>query len=279
MKAVIFPNRNKTGIDEALSALTAMLQNYKCEIYIAESVAAAFKAAPSGGDIGLVLGGDGTMLSAAEWGSVTGTPLMGINLGTLGYMHELEAGEIGLLAQFFDGAYIIENRMMLSAQVTRDGKTVFSCEALNEIVVCRGVITKLIDLELSCGCAKAGAYRADGIIVATPTGSTAYSMSAGGPIVDPSLELITTCAVCPHGMCGSNSLVFSPNAVLGIRVSSKYNGDIYLTADGRNRTEIFYNDEVRITRSNMTTKLIKLKEHTFCEALFRKFNERASDFK
>lgn len=273
MKAVIFPNRSKSGTEDALGKLIDILTRRGCGWYIAESVADAFAAYPQGGDIGIVLGGDGTMLSAAEWASGTGTPLIGVNLGTLGYMHELEVDEIELIEKFFNGQYKVENRMMLSAEIIRDGKTVFGCEALNEIVVCRGIITKLIDLELSCDCVKACSYRADGIIIASPTGSTAYSMSAGGPIVDPKLEIITTCAVCPHGFYGSNSMVFSPDSTIGIRVSSKYNGDIYLTSDGRSRTELFYNDEVRIRRSDMKTKLIKLKEHVFCETHARKFNE------
>ncbi|MDD4125524.1 MAG: NAD(+)/NADH kinase [Eubacteriales bacterium] len=274
MRAIIFPNRNKPKTEEALAKLSSILESRQCDIYIAESIEEAAVMYPGGCDMGIVLGGDGTMLSVAEWASGTGTPIIGINHGTLGYMHELEAGEIELIDRFFEGEYNTENRMMLHAEVIRNGEKVFTCEALNEIVVCRGVITKLIDLELFCGCVKAAGYRADGIIISTPTGSTAYSMSAGGPIVDPGLELITACAVCPHGVYGSNTMIFSPDSVIGIRVSSKYNGDIYLTSDGRNRTEIFFNDEVRIRRSAMVTRLIKLKEHTFCETLSRKFNEK-----
>lgn len=274
MRAIIFPNRNKPKTKDTLEKIKAILENRNCGYDIAESAEDAFKLSPDGCDLGIVIGGDGTMLSVAGWASITNTPIIGINQGTLGYMHELESGEVNLIDGFFAGCYNIENRMMLHTGVIRNGKTIFECESLNEVVVCRGIITKLIDLELYCGCTKAAAYRADGIIISTPTGSTAYSMSAGGPIIDPSLELMAACAVCPHGFCGANSMIFSPDSLITIKVSSKYNGDIYLTSDGRNRTEIFYNDEVQIRRSDKVTRLIKLKSNTFCETLSRKFEDK-----
>lgn len=272
MRVLVFPNRNKPKTQYILDKLSLLLEKQGIQMNIAESAKEAMQTFPFGCDLGIAIGGDGTILSLAEWASVTNTPIIGINQGTLGYMHELEAEEINRIEEFFKGNYTVENRMMLHADVVRNGKTVFECESLNEVVVCRGIITKLIDLELFCGCNKAASYRADGLIVSTPTGSTAYSMSAGGPIVDPSLELITACAVCPHGFSGANSMIFSPNSELTIKVSSKYNGDIYLTSDGRNRIEIFYNDSVIIRRSQRVTRLVKLKECTFCETLSRKFS-------
>ncbi|MFA6730837.1 MAG: NAD(+)/NADH kinase [Eubacteriales bacterium] len=274
MKAVVFPNFNKPRTKSSLKTLEGVLAAYGCDYAAAKDAKEAFELFPGGADLAVILGGDGTMLTAADWASVTDTPIIGVNLGTLGYMHELEPNEIDKISRFFTGEYTVEERMMLRAEVLRDGESVFTCEALNEIVVCRGVITKLIDLDLLCDGAKAFSYRADGIIISSPTGSTAYFMSAGGPIIDPKLRLIATCAVCPHGFYGSNSMIFSPDSLLNIKVSSKYNGDIYLTADGRKRLEVFYNDVVAINKSKLATKLIRLSGRAFCEKHFTKFNER-----
>ncbi|MEG1742849.1 MAG: NAD(+)/NADH kinase, partial [Clostridia bacterium] len=217
-------------------------------------------------------GGDGTMLSIAVAAAQNKVPLLGINLGRLGYMTELETDEIPLLSSLKTNEFTVENRIMLSADVIRDGKKAASFTALNEILVCRGSVSRMIDLTLKCDSTSVAAYRADGIIAATPTGSTAYTMSAGGPIIDAKLKLICVCPICPHSFTGSRAIVFSPDSSLEISVSSQYNGDIYLTSDGREHTQIFYDDVVRISRSPLVTGLIKIKKNTFYETLYKKFN-------
>lgn len=271
MTVIVFVNCQKEKSVIVSQKIREICEESNCKAIISANDAQAFELCPQGCAFGVVLGGDGTMLNAAKWASATDTPLIGINLGRLGYMNELEENEIDLLKQLFSVDFSTEERMMLETAVTREGKQVFSATSLNEIVVCRGVTARLIDLDLMCNGKKAGFYRADGIIISTPTGSTAYSMSAGGPIVDPSLKLISVSAVCPHGYSGTNTVVFSPDSVIEVKVSSEYNGDIYVTADGRSAFELYRNDIVTVRRSKMVTRLIKLKGNAFYSILARKF--------
>jgi NAD+ kinase len=274
MKALIFVNPTKQGAEECLASVKRILERNNCACDVAYGAADASARLPEGCDFCAVLGGDGTMLAAAGWASRTGTPLLGVDLGRLGYMSEISIDELDLLSNVFSGEAYTEDRMMLDASVLRGGEERARYTVLNEIVVSRGAVTRLIDLELSCSGEKVGSYRADGLIVSTPTGSTAYSMSAGGPIIDPSLELMTASAVCPHGISFSGSMVFSPDSVLEISVSSKYHGDIFLTADGRESTELFYEDSVRVSRSNSVTKLLRLRSNSFYKILAQKFKEK-----
>lgn len=274
MKSLIFVNRTKPGAEECLEELKNIYRTAGCDHAVVYGAAEAFEICPEGCDFCAVLGGDGTMLAAAGWASRTGTPLIGIDLGRLGFMSELGSKEIALLGSVFKGDARVEERMMLDSSVIRGGEETARYTVLNEIVVSRGAVTRLIDLELRCDGEKVGSYRADGLIVSTPTGSTAYSMSAGGPIVDPSLNIMTASAVCPHGITFSGSLVFAPESALEISVSSKYHGDIFLTADGRESTELCYEDKVTVRRSRLTTKLLRLRENSFYITLAEKFKEK-----
>ena len=143
--------------------------------------------------------------------------------------------------------------------------------ALNEILVCRGAVSKMIRLALRCNGTDVAAYRADGLIVSTPTGSTAYALSAGGPIIDPALSLISVCPICPHTFAGARPLVFSPDSGLEITVSSLYNGDIYLTADGKASRSVNYDDVITVTGSERSVRFIKLKSNAFYQTLYKKF--------
>ena len=274
MQTLVFANAAKPGVGRYLEEVKAILSSRGCACTAVYDPAGAFAAYPNGCDLCVVLGGDGTMLAAAGWASRTGTPVVGINLGRLGYMSELEPEDIPLLSRVVGSDLPAENRMMLTAEVYREGCLLASYTALNEIVVSRGTVTRLIDLELRCRGENVGSYRADGIIISTPTGSTAYAMSAGGPIIDPSLELITVSAVCPHGSTFSGSMVFSPSSELEISVSSKYNGDIYITADGRESAELFYEDTVRVKRADTVFRLIHPKQNSFYKTLSKKIKEK-----
>jgi NAD+ kinase len=167
-------------------------------------------------DILIVLGGDGSILEAARRATHRGTPILGINLGRLGYMAELELGELDLLKNLFTGEYEIEKRAMLRIEL-RSGSDLRSfCYALNDAVISNGSVSRIIDLELSEGGVPVTTYRADGLIIASPTGSTAYSMSAGGAIVDPRVPCICVTPICPHSFI-ARPLIFSDQSVLEIR--------------------------------------------------------------
>jgi NAD+ kinase len=223
-------------------------------------------------DLLVVMGGDGSILEASRRAAMRKIPILGINLGHLGYMAELEMDELDLLSGLFDGSYYIENRSMLSVEILDDTRTRISSFALNEVAITNGSgIARVIDLELSEGGELITAYRADGLIVATPTGSTAYSMSAGGTICDPRLNCLCVTPICPHSLA-TRPLIFPDNAVLEVRNTSVREKMLYITADGRINYELYRGNVARITRSPMVTQLVRLKKYSFYHKLRAKMS-------
>ena len=223
-------------------------------------------------DLLVVMGGDGSILEASRHAAMRKIPILGINLGHLGYMAELEMEEFDLLAGLFDGSYYIENRSMLSVEILDDTRTRISSFALNEVAITNGSgIARVIDLELSEGGELITAYRADGLIIATPTGSTAYSMSAGGTICDPRLNCLCVTPICPHSLA-TRPLIFPDNAVLEVRNTSVREKMLYITADGRINYELYRGNVARITRSSMVTQLVRLKKYSFYHKLRAKMS-------
>ncbi|MBR2353231.1 MAG: NAD(+)/NADH kinase [Clostridia bacterium] len=211
----------------------------------------------------IVLGGDGFMLDAARRGALSEIPILGINMGRVGYMTELEIDELDLIERVFDGAYRIDERTMLQAEVqSRSGQNKFSSYALNEAAITNGSAARIVDLELSDGDELVYTYRADGLLVATPTGSTAYSLSAGGPIVDPKLSCFCVTPICPHSLL-ARPLVFPDTAELRIKNICTREKVLHLTLDGRATFDLYFGDTVVVTKSSKTVKLIRLKEESF----------------
>lgn len=223
-------------------------------------------------DILIVMGGDGTILEAARRASQRGTPILGINMGRLGYMAELEMRELDQLHRLFTGDYELEKRSMLRVELRAQGGELRSfCYALNDAVISNGSVSRIIDLELSESGTPVTTYRADGLIIATPTGSTAYSMSAGGAIVDPRVECFCVTPICPHSFI-ARPLIFSDKSVLEVRNISVREKMLYLTVDGKMNFELYRNQTVRITKSSLETKLIRLKPCGFYKKLRQKMN-------
>ncbi len=227
-------------------------------------------------DILIVLGGDGSILEAARRAAQKGTPILGINLGRLGYMAELEMGDLDLLSRLFSGDYTIEKRSMLRVELLSGGELRSFCYALNDAVISNGSVSRIVDVELSEGGERVATYRADGLIIATPTGSTAYSMSAGGAIVDPRVECFCVTPICPHSFL-SRPLIFSDTSTLEVRNICAREKMLYLTVDGRMNFELYRNQVVRITKSTMETGLIRLKECGFYKKLWQKMNNSQND--
>ena len=220
----------------------------------------------------IVLGGDGTILESARKAAPAGIPLLGINLGRLGYMAELELDETDRLSEIVEGKYRLDRRMMIKVEVIgRDGNVKFESYALNDAVISNGVTARMIDLALSEGGAAITNYRADGLIIATPTGSTAYSMSAGGAIADPRINCLCVTPICSHSLT-ARPLVFPDSAVLEIKNTSQREKMLYVTVDGRINYELYRGNIVRITRSPMETTLIRLKKYSFYRKLRAKMN-------
>lgn len=234
-------------------------------------------------DLIIVLGGDGTILEAARRAAVRGTPILGINLGRVGYMAELEMDELDMLSRLFTltagengvpvPAYSIETRSMLSVELLdTEGKVRQSAYGLNDAVITNGSIARIVDIELYENGMPVTTYRADGLIVASPTGSTAYSMSAGGPVADPRVACFCVTPICPHSLA-ARPLIFPDDASLEIKNICQREKMLFLTVDGRNNCELYRGETVRITKSPLETNLIRLKSCGFYNRLREKMAE------
>ena len=232
-------------------------------------------------DLIIVLGGDGTILEAARRSAARGTPILGINLGRVGYMAELEMSELDLIGSLFDrttaegfkpASFEIEKRFMLNVEVLNTaGEVRQTMYGLNDAVITNGAVARIVDIELSEGGNHVTTYRADGLIVATPTGSTAYSMSAGGPVADPRVKCLCVTPICPHSLA-ARPLIFPDSATLVVRNICQREKMLYLTVDGRSNCELYRNESVRITRSPMEINLVRLKSCGFYNRLRMKMS-------
>lgn len=224
-------------------------------------------------DVVIALGGDGTILHAARIAAMKNKPVLGINNGTLGFMAGLEADELDMLDNLISGNYITDKRMMLEITVkSENGMHKYYC--LNDAVVARGDMSRMIDCSVSFGAKTEMEYRCDGVIVATPTGSTAYSLSAGGPVLDPSINSILITPVCAHSFY-ARPLVLSPDITVSIQAATKSGGKCMLTVDGEQAVELKSTDTVLINRSaKFYASLIKLKNESFMDVLHNKMIDR-----
>ena len=225
-------------------------------------------------DAVITIGGDGTILRIAPEISKRSIPVLGINLGRVGFMAELETDEICLLSKLFDSEYIIDSRMMLDVDIIRDGKKIHSFTALNDAVIMNGSVSRMIEIELLCNAEHVSYYHADGLIFSTPTGSTAYSLSAGGAVIDPFLECIHVTPVCAHSFNCSRPMVFSPSAELSVKDVRATDSNTYLTLDGNINEQLTFGDEVVVKKSQYTTDLLKIKSTRFYNTLYAKLSER-----
>ncbi len=220
----------------------------------------------------IVLGGDGTVLSAARKACLKNIPILSINTGKIGYLTSLEENEHFDVDLFLSGNFAIERRMMIDCRIERKGNVVYKDTALNDFVVSKGSLSRMLDFRLFCGTKGYMEYRADAVIVSTPTGSTAYSMSAGGAVVDPSLECIQVTPICPYTLSGARHMIFSPESTITINVTETNNSEAWLTGDGSSSYHLESGDNIIINRSKLEASLIKLNAKTFCDVLVSKLN-------
>lgn len=221
-------------------------------------------------DMLICFGGDGTLLHASKAATHHGVPVLGVNIGTMGFMAELEASEISLLSALAERKYQIESRMMLEACVLRDGAEVFHEKALNDAVITKGAVARVIQMSIFCDGTEAMNFSGDGVIVCTPTGSTAYSMSAGGPIVEPSAENIIITPVCAHTML-TKPVVTAGHRAIEIKIGRMGRKNAFLSVDGGRAFRLNTGDIVRVTKSRNATKLVKLTSKSFFDILNQKF--------
>lgn len=223
-----------------------------------------------GADLLICFGGDGTILHAAKDVNAYGIPVLGVNMGSVGFMAELEYSELSLLSRLADQKFSVEERMMLDVSVVRSGKKVFHEIALNDAALTKGAVARVVDLKISCDKMLMSEFSGDGVVVSTPTGSTGYSMSAGGPIVEPTAENLIITPICAHAM-DAKSFVLSSERVVSIRPGRLARKTAYLSADGGRAFRLLDGDVVEICKSEKVTKLVRLSGRTFYEILAKKF--------
>lgn len=218
---------------------------------------------------GITIGGDGTLLSAARQAAVYGIPICGVNMGQLGFLTAIELPELNqALERLIGGKYYVEERLMLDAAVIRSGEILCSATALNDVVVTKGGFARMIRLNLYIDGLLTANYPADGLIMATSTGSTGYSLSAGGPIVNPSLKVIILTPICPHTLY-SRSLLVSEEEEIKVTVQATHN-DVFLTVDGQTMQQLRPEDTVIVRRSPYCANFIHFGHKSYYETVYTK---------
>lgn len=222
----------------------------------------------------ICFGGDGTILHASKIATANNLPILGVNIGTMGFIAELESGELELLRRIPEGKYTIEPRSMIDVTVTGGaGQRLLHETALNDAVVTKGAIARVVQLSVYCDNVEATSFCGDGVIISTPTGSTAYSMSAGGPIVEPSAKNLLMTPICAHAML-AKSIVVSPERVISVRVGKIGRHNAFLSVDGGRAFRLSTGDVITTRASQKVTRLVRLKQTSFFEILNKKFIDR-----
>ena len=213
-------------------------------------------------DLIICFGGDGTILHMSKTATRAGIPILGVNIGTMGFMAELESSELERLACLATGDYVIDKRMMLDVTVMRDRDILFHDICLNDVVI--------VYLAVECDGVQAMECGGDGVIVATPTGSTAYSLSAGGPIVEPEAHSVLITPICAHDV-GSRCMVASDRRVITVGLTRNTRRNAYLSVDGGKSVRLNMGDVTTIKKSNLETNLVRLKDRSFYDVVNQKF--------
>lgn len=280
----VFPNINNFGVKEIAEDVFSVLKKLNATVYVDEKLKGCF---PESSvkfeysdklidlcDVAIAIGGDGTTLNIAKKTAQKNKAILGINAGRLGFMSGLEKDELELLENVVKGKYEIDKRLMLEAQVIdHNGNLISSHHCLNDAVISRGNFARLVDVELYCNGREVRKMRADGVIISTPTGSTAYSMAAGGPVVSPEASCILATPICPHSLM-DRSIIFSIDAHLVIKAGNDKSECPVLNIDGQEMIELKNGYSVHIKTSDIKTTLIKLKPENFYEILNKKLIER-----
>ena len=226
----------------------------------------------SGADVIICFGGDGTILHMSKTATRAGIPILGVNIGTMGFMAELENTELEQLRRLATGDFTIDKRMMLDVTVFRDRDIIFHDICLNDVVVTKGAVARIVHLAVECDGVEAMECGGDGVIIATPTGSTAYSLSAGGPIVEPAAHSMLITPICAHDV-GSRCMVTSDKRVITVKLTRNARRNAYLSVDGGKSVRLSMGDVTIVKKSNLETSLIRLKDRSFYDVVNQKFRD------
>ncbi len=279
-RVVLWPNIGKPGMGDFVLRTVEYLQALGADVYLPENVRGttseireipilSIQECISVADFILVLGGDGTILSMAQHAAVKKVPILGINLGHVGFISELEMPELRTIKKVFDGEYKIDSRMMLHVEVVRDGEVIYQDMALNEAIIKTGSIFRISLLDILCDREEVCSLRGDGVIISTPTGTTAYSLAAGGPVIEPSAENISVVPICSHRV-QAKSYIFSPHREICVIPRFFNDTSVLVSCDGRKGIELQEGDRVDIRKADYYTRLIRVKGKSFYTLLNEK---------
>ena len=223
-----------------------------------------------GADMLVCFGGDGTILHASKAATRSNVPVLGVNIGTVGFIAELESTELQLLRRIAAGEYEIERRKMLDVMVTRDGNVLQRETCLNDVVITKGAVARVVRLAVYCDQVQAMEFGGDGVVIATPTGSTAYSLSAGGPVVEPEAGGMVITPICAHDV-QSRPIVTSDRRVISVRLERSGKRNAFLSVDGGRAIRLGAGDTVQVACSPYETQLVRLKDRSFFDIVNHKF--------
>lgn len=281
MKVAVFYSKNNLPYETAQSVIS-QLTSLDVEVLMLGEDKGAFSAknitftsyenAVKQCDVVIAVGGDGTVIKHSVYAGLCHKPVLGINAGRLGFLSGLEKTEMELLSELVEGSYEKKSRMLLKAQVINDKKVIFESYCLNDAVV-KSEGARLVDFEVTSDGKKVSTYRADGVIFATPTGSTAYSLSAGGPVVDPKLECMIMTPVCAHSFI-SRSVIFDTENELQVRCANAYDKKLQLSLDGNEPVSVGTDEYINIKKADISVEFITLKQQNFYEVLNNKMIEK-----
>jgi NAD+ kinase len=273
----IISKPRKREAEEVLKGLLAWLSSRGVESILDESTAGLLgqtsphrkEEIPGMVDLLLVLGGDGTLISVARWVGEKGPPILGVNLGSLGFLTEITLDELyPMMERILSGDYRVDDRTMIETFVRRRGEDIVRHTVLNDVVINKGALARMIQMETTVDGVYLNTFRADGLIVSSPTGSTAYSLSAGGPIVSPSVKALVISPICPHTLT-NRPIVLPEDAVIEVTLLTDQE-DVLVTLDGQSGYPLHYQDTVVIRRAEGTLKLILSPEKDYYQVLRQK---------
>ncbi len=275
MKGYLVPNLEKTNSRACAEAAIRVMKSCGIAAVMPDTMREEFASQKilfqpkeqglKNSDFIIAIGGDGTILHAARDAVSYDLPVLGINAGRVGFLATMEMEETNLIKKIAAKDYKIEERMLIEANVGKE-----ECWAVNEIVLTRGEYSRIVDIDILCDGKPLYTIRGDGVILSTPTGSTAYAMSAGGPVVDPAVPSIGLSPICPYSLF-SRTILFSPERQITLRVvSAEQSGDLLLSADGNIGIKVSAEQEILIKRSEKVFRLIRFEGKGFYEVLNQK---------
>jgi NAD+ kinase len=262
-----------------LSKLIHWLRKLNCQVFLDTATATIINESSSHSkatiseiaDLLIVLGGDGTLLSVARAAHPHNVPILAVNLGSLGFLAEISLDELyPTLENILNEKFKIESRMLLNAYIWRNGKKVEDYNVLNDIVINKGVVARVINLQVLVDGQYMTSYRADGLIIATPTGSTAYSLSAGGPIIHPSMQTLVLSPICPFTLT-NRSILIPDQSIIQVKLDAEYN-DVRVTLDGQESYKMKAGDILEIQKTKTTLQLIKGPNKNYYKILRKKLH-------